>query len=96
MSSSINAPADEEPEEYDASPPTKGRPSKIHDCNQKLYRVFSKDGLRETAYHVTDRWILPRLAYCRILNGPNRSNKRQANDIIHQVCDGSLQQDALC
>jgi hypothetical protein len=54
MSSSINAPADEEPEEYDASPPTKGPPSKIHNPNQKLYQVFSKDGLRETAYHVTD------------------------------------------
>ena len=54
MSSSINAPADEEPEEYDASPPTEGPPSKIHDRNQKLYQVFSKDGLRETAYHVTD------------------------------------------
>jgi hypothetical protein len=37
MTSSINAPADEEPEEYDASPPTKGQPSKNHDCNQKLY-----------------------------------------------------------
>jgi hypothetical protein len=54
MSSYINAPAANEPEEYDASQPTKGQTSKIYDRNQKLYWVFSDDGLKETAYHVTD------------------------------------------
>jgi hypothetical protein len=54
MSSSTSVLATNEPEEYDASLPTKGRTSKIYDQDQKLYRVFSEDGMMETAYHVTD------------------------------------------
>ncbi len=54
MSSSTSVLATKEPEEYDASSPTKERTSKIYDQDQKLYRVFSEDGMKETAYHMTD------------------------------------------
>ncbi len=54
MSSSTSVLATNKPEEYDASSPTKGRTSKIYDRDQKLYRVFSEDGMNETAYHMTD------------------------------------------
>jgi hypothetical protein len=54
MSSSTSVLATNEPEENDASLPTKGRTSKIYDQYQKLYRVFSEDGMKKTAYHVTD------------------------------------------
>jgi hypothetical protein len=36
------------------SPRSEGRPSEIHDCDQMLYCVFSKDGMKEATYHVTD------------------------------------------
>jgi hypothetical protein len=54
MSSSTSVLATNEPEKYDASLPTKGHTSKIYDQDQKLYRVFSEDGMKKTAYHVTD------------------------------------------
>jgi hypothetical protein len=41
-------------EAKEVSPTSKGRPSKIHDRDQKLYRVFSKDGMKESTYHMTD------------------------------------------
>ncbi len=30
------------------------QPKEIHDCPQKLFRVFSVDGMEETSYHVID------------------------------------------
>ncbi len=54
MSFSTSILATNEPEEYDASSPTKGRTSKIYDRDQKLYCVFSEDGMKETAYHMMD------------------------------------------
>jgi hypothetical protein len=43
-----------DPEDDDDNFPTNNRPQEIHDRDQKLYRVFSDNGLKETAYHVTD------------------------------------------
>jgi hypothetical protein len=54
MSTSTSVQAPNEQGEYDDSLPTDGRTRKIHDQDQKLYCVFSKDGMKETAYHVTD------------------------------------------
>ncbi len=54
MSSSTSILATNKPEEYDASLPTEGRTSEIYDQDQKLYRVFSEDGMKKTAYHVMD------------------------------------------
>ncbi len=34
--------------------PSKNQPKEIHDCTQMLLRVFSKDVMKETSYHVTD------------------------------------------
>jgi hypothetical protein len=42
------------PEAKEVSPRSKGRPSEIHDHDQMLYRAFSKDGMKEAAYHVTN------------------------------------------
>jgi hypothetical protein len=33
---------------------TTTQPKEIHDCSQKLFRVFSNDGMEETSYHVID------------------------------------------
>jgi hypothetical protein len=55
MTSSRTAPTDKDPHEEDnEDPPTNKRPREIYDQDWKLYRVFSKDGMKETAYHVTD------------------------------------------
>jgi hypothetical protein len=55
MTSSRHSPTDRDPhEEGKEDPPTKERPREIHDQERKLYRIFSKDGMKETAYHVTD------------------------------------------
>jgi hypothetical protein len=55
MTSSRHSPTDRDPhEEGEEDPPTKERPREIHDQERKLYRVFSEDGMKETAYHVTD------------------------------------------
>jgi hypothetical protein len=43
-----------EPEAGEVSPRSKRRPSEIHDHDQILYHVFSKDGMKEAAYHVTN------------------------------------------
>ncbi len=52
--SSNNFQLTSEPEDYDASPPSEGRPRKIYDQDRNLYRVFSDNGVKETAYHVTN------------------------------------------
>jgi hypothetical protein len=56
LSLSTNVQPTKDPEHYDASPPNEGRPSIIFAQEQKLYHVFSEDGMRmeETAYHVTN------------------------------------------
>jgi hypothetical protein len=41
-------------EEDDHDPSTAGLPSKMHNRDRKLYRVFSEDGMKETPYHVMD------------------------------------------
>jgi hypothetical protein len=35
-------------------PTSEGKPSEIYNHNQMLYRVFSNDGMKESAYHVTN------------------------------------------
>jgi hypothetical protein len=54
LSASNCNPPTTEPEPKEASPMSESRPSEIHDRDQMLYHVFSKDGMKEIAYHVTD------------------------------------------
>jgi hypothetical protein len=55
MTSSRHSPRDRDPhEEGEEDPPTKEQPREIYDQERKLYHVFSEDGMKETAYHVTD------------------------------------------
>ncbi len=34
--------------------PSKNQPKEIHDCTQRLLRVFSDEGMKETSFHVTN------------------------------------------
>jgi hypothetical protein len=55
MTSSRTAPTDKDPhKEDDEDPPTDERLREIYDRDRKLYHLFSEDGMKETAYHVTD------------------------------------------
>ena len=54
LSSARSASTNKDPEDDNDNSLTDDRPREIHDRDQKLYRDFSDDGLKETAYHVTD------------------------------------------
>jgi hypothetical protein len=54
LSSYTNVQPSNKTDNYDANPSSKKQPSEIYDQDQKLYRVFSDDGMKETAYHITD------------------------------------------
>ena len=54
LSSAKNAGSTKDPEDDSRYTPTGDRPREILDKEQKLYRVYSNDGLKETAYHVID------------------------------------------
>jgi hypothetical protein len=54
LSSAKNASSTKDPEDDSGDTPAKDRPQQILDRDQKLYRVYSDDGLKETAYHVID------------------------------------------
>ncbi len=54
LSSARSASTNKDLEDNNNNSPTNDRPQEIQDRDQKLYRVFSDDGLKETAYHVMD------------------------------------------
>jgi hypothetical protein len=54
LSSAKNAGSKKDPEDDSGYTPTEDRPREILDREQKLYRVYSDDGLKETAYHIVD------------------------------------------
>ncbi len=54
LSSAKNVRSTKDPEDDSGYTPTKDRPREILDKEQKLYRVYTDDGLKETAYHVVD------------------------------------------
>jgi hypothetical protein len=54
LSSAKNVDLTKDPEDDSGDTPTEDRPREILDKEQKLYRVYTDDGLKETAYHVID------------------------------------------
>ena len=54
LSSARPASTNKDPKDDNDDSPTNDRPQEIHDRDQKLYRVFSNEGMEETAYHVMD------------------------------------------
>jgi hypothetical protein len=54
LSSARSGSSTKDPEDDGGYTSTKDRLREIYDRDQKLYRVFSNDGLKETAYHVID------------------------------------------
>jgi hypothetical protein len=54
LSSAKNVGTPKDPEDDSGYTPTKDHPREILDKEQKLYRVYTDDGLKETAYHVVD------------------------------------------
>ena len=54
LSSARHSSTTKDPNGNNVDTPTEELPQEIYDRDQKLYQVFSDDGLKETAYHVTD------------------------------------------
>ncbi len=54
LSSAKNVGSTKDPEDDSGYTPTEDRPQEILDKEQKLYQVYTDDGLKETAYHVVD------------------------------------------
>ena len=54
LSSAKNVGSTKDPEDDSGYTPTEDRPREILDKEQKLYRVYTDDGLKETAHHVVD------------------------------------------
>ncbi len=63
-------------ESKEASPTSESRTSEIHNHDQMLYRVFSKDRMKEVAYHVTDfAGLYPVRLIVEFSMAPNRATK---------------------
>ena len=54
LSSARSASTNKDLKDDNNNTPTNNWPREIHDRDQKLYQVFSNNGLKKTAYHVTD------------------------------------------
>ncbi len=54
LSSARPASTNKDPKDDNDNSPTNDRPREIQDRDQKLYQVFSDDGLKETTYHIMD------------------------------------------
>ena len=54
LSSARPTSTNKDPKDDNNNSPTNNQPQEIHDRDQKLYRVFSYDGLKEMAYQVMD------------------------------------------
>ena len=54
LSSAKNTGSTKDTEDDSGYTPTEDHPREILDKDQKLYQVYSDDGLKETAYHVVD------------------------------------------
>jgi hypothetical protein len=67
------------PEAEEVSPRSEGRSSEIHDHDQMLYRLFSKDRMKEAAYHVTDfagfNPVLPIVEFSMAPNGATKDER---------------------
>ncbi len=76
LSATSSNPPTTKPEAEEVSPTSKGRPSEIHHHNQMLYHVFSKDGMKEAAYHVTNfAGFYPVLPIVEFSMAPNEATK---------------------
>jgi hypothetical protein len=78
LSASNRNPPTTKPEPKEASPTSESRPSEILDHDQMLYRVFSKDRMKEVADHVTDfAGLYPVWSIVKFSMVPNGATKEE-------------------